>query len=385
MHSLTNAILPLRIFIFCFFWLLVDTTNANISPPISSSDIEKSITKGIDFLVGHQNKNGSWGGPGLSKDINLYAPVPDGHQTFLVASSALALHGLLESRDQRPETLSAIAKGEAWLLSILPKTRYIDPRATYSIWAHAYGLRALASLYRYHNDPEKRALYKKHAIIQINKLNRTEDVNGGWDYLDFQWITAKPSGITTCFTTATAILAMHDAAEIMDIPLDPVIIRRATRSILIQRTPDFSYVYSRNHRYRPRGDISRPAGSIARSQACNAAMRVFGDTAVTDQVITTWLQRLSDRNGWLAHGIKRPIPHEAPAAVSGYFYYYGHYYASECIHLLPEDQQAPWKLKLAALIIPKQEKNGSWWDYPLFNYHRAYGTGYALVTLVRCR
>jgi hypothetical protein len=37
------------------------------------------------------------------------------------------------------------------------------------------------------------------------------------------------------------------------------------------------------------------------------------------------------------------------------------------------------------LIISKQEKNGSWWDYPLYNYHYAYGTGYALATLSRCR
>ena len=44
-------------------------------------------------------------------------------------------------------------------------------------------------------------------------------------------------------------------------------------SINYQRTPDFSYTYSFSHRYRPRSDINRPAGSLARSQACRIAVR----------------------------------------------------------------------------------------------------------------
>lgn len=349
------------------------------------SAIEASIGKGVDFLIQHQNDNGSWGGPNRTKGLNIFAPLPDGHQAFHVASSSLALQGLLESRDQRPETLKTIAKAEKWLLEVLPKTRSINPTATYNIWAHAYGLRALASLYRHHPDPKKRAIYKEQAKIQIGKLKRYEDVNGGWGYLDFDGHTVKPSGMPTSFTTATALLGMHDAASAMDLTLPPVLIKRCVRAVQEQRTTDFSYVYARGHRYHPRNPINRPAGSLGRSQVCNAATRVFGDTAVTDEVLTTWLQRLFDRNGWLDHGRKRPIPHEAPAAVAGYFYYYGHYYASECIHLLPENQRGPWKKKLAELLIPKQEKNGSWWDYPLYDYHYAYGTGYMLTVLSRCR
>ena len=40
--------------------------------------------------------------------------------------------------------------------------------------------------------------------------------------------------------------------------------------------------------------------------------------------------------------------------------------------------------KLAALIIAKQEKDGSWWDYPLYDYHQPYGTGYCLMALAWC-
>ena len=351
----------------------------------AKDDIDQAITRGVDFLVSHQNANGSWGGATRTKGLNIYAPVPDAHQAFLTASSSLALHGLLESRDQRPATLKAIDRGEQWLIEILPGVRNIDPRATYSIWAHAYSLRALASLYRYNEDPAKREEYVRQAIIQIKRLERHEDVNKGWGYYDFQHLTAKPSGSIMSFTTATTLLAMRDVATTMAIELPATVIKRAVQSIQMQRNPDFSYTYSFSHRWTPRRPINRPAGSLGRSQACNAALRKFGDSSVTDDVIRTWLQRLFDRQGWLDHGRKRPIPHEAPAAVSGYFYFYGHYYASECILLLPEKEHAQWKQKLATLMISKQEKNGSWWDYPLYNYHYAYGTGYTLAILSRCR
>lgn len=347
--------------------------------------LETAIKKGVDFLIQHQNDNGSWGNATKTKGLNIFAPLPDGHQAFHTASSALALHGLLESRDQRPDTLKAIAQGEAWLLEVLPKTRSINPKATYNIWAHAYGLRALSSLYRYNDDPEQREIYKEQAKIQIQKLARYEMIDGGFGYLDFKQNTVRPSGSPTSFTTATGLLGIQDAVNTMGIEPPTKLIKSCVRAIQEQRSPDFSYVYAREHRRRPRLPINRIPGSLGRSQVCNAALKISGDQAVTDEVISTWLKHLFDRQGWLDHGRKRPIPHEAPAAVAGYFYYYGHYYAAECIHTLPKEQQGEWKQKLAATLVPLQETNGCWWDYPLYNYHYAYGTGYALATLARCR
>ena len=43
------------------------------------------------------------------------------------------------------------------------------------------------------------------------------------------------------------------------------------------------------------------------------------------------------------------------------------------------------RTRLAAALLPLQEVDGSFWDYQLFGYHKAYGTGYVLSTLGRCR
>ena len=356
------------------------------SSALAEADIDAAITRGVDFLVQHQNKDGSFGSAHRTKGMNIYAPLPDAHQAFHMGSSSLALHGLIESGDRRPATLKAIEKGEKWLLKNLPETKNFDRGATYNVWAHAYGLRALASLYKFNKDPAKRSEYARQAQLQIEKLISQEDVNRGWGYYDFDDLkTAKPSGLIMSFTTATCMLAMHDASTTMDIKLPEKIMQRGIKSLQVMRNPDFTYAYSLGHRWKPRSPINRPAGSLGRSQVCNAALRKFGDKAVTDEVIRTWLKRLFERQGWLEMGRKRPVPHEAPAAVAGYFYYYGHYYGSECIHLLPEKEQGPWKQKLATLMISHQEKNGSWWDFPLYNYHYAYGTGYVLTILSRCK
>ena len=88
---------------------------------------------------------------------------------------------------------------------------------------------------------------------------------------------------------------------------------------------------------------------------------------------------------YVAAGWKRPVPHESHFAVAGYFYYYGHFYAAMCIDLLPADQRPYFRHHLAHIILPLQERDGSWWDYPFYNYHQQYGTAMAIMTLLRCQ
>lgn len=354
--------------------------------PLVQAELEASIKRGVDYLVKKQNADGSWGGPTRTKGLNIYAPVPDSHLAFRTGCSTLALSGLLDSNDRRPEVVAAIDKAEAWMFEKLPKLRHLDPTTTYNVWGHSYGLRAIADLYEYRKgDEAKRSRLKQLAGLQIQMLLKTEDVNGGWGYLDFKDFTAHFSGIPTAFTTATVLLAMKDANEVFGLEIPEREIKRGLDSINKQRTPDWSFVYSIQHRYRPRIGINRPAGSLGRSQVCMAALRKFGDERVTDELLSHWLHRLCLRENWFDHARKRPVPHETHFSLSGYFYYYGFYYATECLQMLPQEEQKEFIPHLAHHIMEKQEKDGSWWDYPLYDYHQPYGTGYALTTLSRLR
>ena len=289
--------------------------------------------------------------------------------------------------DARPEVASAIDKAAAWTAAELPKLRRADQTTTYNAWGHAYGLRAITRLYQREKDPAKKTEWARLAQEQVDLANRYEEVNGGWGYLDLfdDLTTQKPSGLPTSFTTATVLLAMAEAREVMGVKLDATIAKRSIASINYQRTPDFSYTYSFSHRMHPRVDINRPAGSLARSQACNACLRIFGEKAVTDEVLTTWADRFLAREGFLSNGRKRPVPHSTFFRISGYFYYYGIYYFTESVELLPKETHSAYAKGLAAILLERQEKDGSWWDYPLYDYHQPYGTGYALMALAWCR
>lgn len=354
---------------------------------VTPEAIANSLTRGVDFLVETQNKNGSWGGPTRTKGLNIYAPIPGAHHAFRAGASGLALAGLIDSGDRRPETLAAISRGASWMEENLPKLRRADQTTTYNVWGHAYGLRALTGLHRTATSDAEKSKWRTIAQGQIDLLNRYEDVNGGWGYLDlFDGLTTqKPTGMPTSFTTATVLLAMHEAREEMDLTLNDKLIQHSIDSVVRQRTPDFSYVYAHGHRVAPRSPINRPAGSLARSQACNAALRAFGDKAVTNEVIEIWADRFIEREGFLSIGRKRPVPHETHFAISGYFYYYGIYYFAESARFLPVERQKHHAEKLAALLLHRQEKDGSWWDYPLYDYHQPYGTGYALTAMAWCR
>ncbi|HUT01973.1 MAG TPA: hypothetical protein VM031_05935, partial [Phycisphaerae bacterium] len=81
---------------------------------------------------------------------------------------------------------------------------------------------------------------------------------------------------------------------------------------------------------------------------------------------------------------KFPVPHESWFAVAGYFFYYGHFYAGACIEQLPAAERPHFQQHLARILIDLQEKDGSWWDYPMYDYHQGWGTAYAMMALGRC-
>ncbi|MCB1206803.1 MAG: terpene cyclase/mutase family protein [Verrucomicrobiae bacterium] len=353
----------------------------------ADEDIDQAISRGIGFLVADQNENGSWGSARQTKGLNIYAPVPGAHDAFRAAVTAMAVSALCDSGLAETEgpARTALEKGEVYLLEHLPRIRRATADAIYNVWTHAYGIQALVDLYERNSDAGKRKTYVDLINGQIDLLGRYESVDGGWGYYDFRVGTAKPSSDSISFTTATCLVAFREASALPGVVLPQALVDRAIDSIERQQKDDFSYLYGEYLDAVPMRGINRPGGSLGRSQACNHALRIWGDTTITDEVLEDWLVRLRDRNGWLDIGRKRPIPHEAWFQVAGYFYYYGHYYASRCVSLLPREKRPPYYRLVADLILSKQETDGSWWDFPFYTYHQPYGTSFAVMTLARCR
>jgi hypothetical protein len=267
----------------------------------------------------------------------------------------------------------------------LPQVRRANGTAIYNVWAHCYAIQALVRLERRRPDDTARKEKIKQLIAQqFDLLNRYESVDGGWGYYDFRYQTKQPSSDSISFVNAAVLVAFHEAKAAGHAPPQKTT-DRAVAATQRQHLPDDSYLYGEYLKWRPRHPVNRPGGSLGRTLACHAALRLWGDPKITDAALRTALDRLFARNGWLDMGRKRPIPHESWFMVAGYFYYFGHYYSAWCIELLPADQRGEYRAHLARTMLARQEKDGSWWDYPLYDYHQPYGTAFVLMTLAKSR
>ncbi|MBI4402609.1 MAG: terpene cyclase/mutase family protein [Deltaproteobacteria bacterium] len=361
----------------------------SISPP-SVAEIKRAIDRGVLFLLDTQNKDGSWG------DHTKTALFGDAFLTsrhaFRAAVTAIALSALIEMDTKRAE--HAIESGKDWLLKNLPSVRRVSNEEIYNIWAHAFGIQALVRLLRI-SPKDQRTKIVEVIHSQIEFLKRFESVYGGWGYLDFDFHTRQPSADPTSFMTATVLIALFEAKQ-AGIKIPEEMVKRAIVVVQQQALPGFSYLYKRSLKWSPvkswekdsrkegkEGSVNLLGGSLGRSQACNVALKLWGDSQITEAVIKNWLVRLYNHHFWLDAGRKRPIPHASYYSVAAYFFYYGHYYGALAIEQLPLASRRPFQEHMARILVDRQENDGSWWDWPLYNFHQAYGTGFALMSLKR--
>ena len=87
----------------------------DVKPP-GNATVGKSIERGVYFLLGNQNKDGSWGTPRNTKGLNIYAPTYHSHYAFRLAVTALCSSALIEAGGDTPQVRAAIKDSEAYLL-----------------------------------------------------------------------------------------------------------------------------------------------------------------------------------------------------------------------------------------------------------------------------
>jgi len=339
--------------------------------------------RAVAAMLSIQQPSGAWGSPRNTKGLNISAPVPGAHYAFTCATTSLVVEGLIAVGGDSPEVHAALDRAEEYLLNRLHTLRRGRDITLYNVWGHSYGIKALVGLYkRAEGDADRQAKIKKEIENQVDLLRRMESINQGWGYYEFEGTSQRPMAKPTSFTTATALIALKSAQSIgVEIPAR--LITTAIQSIERMRVPDGSYVYSLPHARAPRIPINRPGGSLARTPACNAALAIWQgeNTIVSEQEVVDWMDRFITREGWLALALKKPVPHESHFQNSGYFYYYGVYYASLATEMLPEERREFFRAHMLSILLERQEKDGTWWDYPLYDYHKPYGTGYVLASL----
>jgi hypothetical protein len=342
--------------------------------------VEAAIRRGLAFLIESQRPDGSWGHH-RPKGINVGMPVPMGHHGLRVAVTSLAVMALVETAPDGPAAEIALKRAEVWLLQNVPKLRVAALWAMFNNWGHAYSIQAIVRLLEHRPMTDaRRTAFRRIVQDQIDRLCRRQHLDGGWGYYAWSDRTQRPLSGSMSFHTATILIAFHEAKE-AGFTVPRVVVDRALRYLRKMRRPDAAFGYSWQHRRYPTHGINTRFGSLGRTQACNAALFLWGDEKTTPAVIRAWIRRLAADERWLRIIRKHNIPHAGYLRIAGYFYHYGIYYAAYSLPFLPTDERPLLAAHLARLILPHQEKDGSWWDFPLYDYHQQYGTAYALLTL----
>jgi hypothetical protein len=218
----------------------------------------------------------------------------------------------------------------------------------------------------------------------LKRLEGFAAYNGGWNYYDFHAQTQIPSMEATSFGTAAALVALYEAKQV-GLPVNDEVVRRAIWRLEECRLPGGFYLYGSDSRYMQTLPANKIKGSVGRTQSCNDALWLWGSKIVNEQRAVEGFKALQENHDWLAMGRKRQYPHEAWYQTSGYYYYFGHFYAARLVERFNQEVKAKFAKSLCDWVLPYQEEDGSWWDYAMWDFHKPYGTAYAVMTLLRAR
>jgi len=338
---------------------------------------QSNLDRAVRHILDTQKTKGDWGY--MSERPNdIYLGSINSLHVWGNASTGLCVYALMK-QPPTAEINAAIRKGLEYLITA-PDT----PRATmdtfYNVWSHTYMLECLGVALRDDRFKDLRTRLRNRADHELRRLMDHQSLDGGWGYYDFDQRTARPSGdISTSFTTAAALVGMHEARQA------GLSIRDHNAQIALDylernRVPNGAYYYSTGHKYSPLYDPNLPRGSLGRSQSGDNALYTWKRT-IKQEDLRKQLDYFFKDHVFIEIGRGRQFPHEAWYATAPYYYYFGHYYASRNVLALPGDIRARYSDTLADLVCKGQYDDGSFWDYPLYGYTKAYGTGYGVLIL----
>jgi hypothetical protein len=342
--------------------------------------IAASIGRGVAWLVKAQNADGSWGSWG--KPAHEFWSNPYSHKAWIAGTTGLVVMSLLDQHDD-DAAHAAADRGLDYLfahgISKRPSDWDVD-----NTWGVVYTLDCVttALVHRRYRGSVREPKLRDLARACIKELRAYQTPSGGWGYYDFDTLAARPSWATS-FETAAALVGLSQARD-LGLELPAGMLDEAVTGLARTRLANGAYDYSLDPVPRMNLEwINNVKGSLSRSQAGNDALVRAGADQPTREQVLWGLDQFFEHHRFLDVARKKPYPHEAYYLNSGYFYFFGHYYAARLLDTLPEAEKSRYAMRLAREIVKTQEQDGSMWDFYMNTYGRPYGTAFGVMTLVR--
>jgi prenyltransferase beta subunit len=279
---------------------------AKADEPKMPEPVKKAVNKGLAWLSGVQNPDGSW-------SDGRYA-----HNTAITAFSLLAYlsQGHLPNQGQYG---GEVAKGMRFLIaSQREEDGYLVGARGGNMYCHGMATLALAELWGSAGDDSVKPVLKK-AVDLIIKCQNPE---GGWRY------EPRPSGadISVTIMQVMALRAAKNAG--FNVPNETL--KKAIGYVERCYNP-----YSGGFSYQAGGGTP----GFARTAAGCCVLFLAGN--------------------YEAKQLPKAIEYLKDNFEAGQHFYYGHYYAAHAMHQV-DKEWAPWYDKICRHLVPLQDVDGSW-------------------------
>lgn len=351
---------------------------------LPSVPVDQALREALAWLVKNQNADGSWGSHHSPRSIEVLASIPGSQYAFRVATTALCVMAITDAKLPIDGAAEAAERGLDYLLKDFDVKRQ-SGMEHYNVWSMGYALECFGEqLKRRPEDPRAKQM-RAACDTLVKRLGEYQTLDGGWGYLSLDAVpTYQPSDTSMSFTTATVLLGLHVAGQ-QGIAIPKKLLERAVDHIERSRLSDDAFLYGEYLKFRPRMGINELYGSACRTPLCLRALDLFGRKVETKHYVSSLENLLVKSPDYQKASVRRPIPHESWYSISGYFYLYGHAYAAYVLERLPKAEQDRFWPLLVDAVQYCREPDGSFWDYPLYSYHKPYGTALAILALARAQ
>lgn len=328
------------------------------------SDASALVNAAANRLLEIQEEDGAWPYEGVYR---VRRKIPVGYR---IGGSAIVCSALLSAdldEASREKANASMLKSIELILQELEDPR-MEPsqedRYDVRVWGHIYALDLFCRL----EDADGFDQVKEKTNAWIPKLVETlvfeEIKGGGWNYASQRSHAA--------FVTGPAIQALLLARE-LGVEVDQAVLDRGAEVLLDSRSENGAYQYSgRGAR------ATKLPGSIARSALCESTLLMLGkgDMDRLQNSIDAFHEHWDE----LEKRRKKTGTHLPPYGVAPYYFYFGHRYAAQAIHLLPDEKRAEEIEKFHAVLMRTKDDDDTWNDR-VFDRSKAYGTAMSILAL----
>jgi hypothetical protein len=291
-------------------------------------ELRQSIDRGLKWLAERQAPDGSFG------SMSHYGP----HVGITgLAGMAFMSDGSLPGRGPYGEVVDRCL---SFLLTQSTESGLLAAETSHGpMYGHGFATLFLAEAYGMTPRPDVREALRRAVRLIVN----TQNQEGGWRYQPVR--NDADISVTVC-----QVMALR-AARNVGIYVDKAVVDSAIAYVKASQNPDGGFRYM----------LHSGGSAFARSAAGVAALQYAGEYG--SEEITRGLEYL----------LKFSPPQEQTVG----HYFYGHYYAAQCMYLAGDAYWQRWWSAIREELLEKQEPEGFWRGQA----GDEYGTAMALIIL----